>query len=194
MLIATPAVGFAQDSSYPDFGSVGKTAGPAPKNEPPKREPAPAGRPSATRAAPDAAVERTRQEVKMLDDLFKNAIVLIDGHYVKTPTDLPAATAAKALWAALKKDGWYDVRILGLTDVIGDPDDVPRDAFEQTAAKKLLAGDASYEEVVETEGKRYLRVATGIPVVSENCVMCHANFKGNKGNIGALAYTVPVIE
>jgi hypothetical protein len=50
----------------------------------------------------DAAVERTRQEVKMLDDLFKNAIVLIDGHYVKTPPDLPAATAAKALWAALK--------------------------------------------------------------------------------------------
>jgi len=24
--------------------------------------------------------------------------------------------------------------------------------------------------------------------------MCHANFKGNKGNIGALAYTVPVVE
>jgi hypothetical protein len=143
---------------------------------------------------PDAAVERTRQEVKMLDDLFKNAIVLIDGHYVKTPSDLPAATAAKALWAALKKDGWYDVRILGLTDVIGDQDDVPRDAFEQTAAKKLLAGDASYEELVETGGKRYLRVATGIPVVSDNCLMCHANFKGNKGNIGALSYTVPVIE
>ena len=143
---------------------------------------------------PDAAVERTRQEVKMLDDLFKNAIVLIDGHYVKTPSDLPAATAAKALWAALKKDGWYDVRILGLTDVIGDPDDVPRDAFEQAAAKKLLAGETPQEEVVEKDGKRYLRVATGVPVVSENCVMCHANFKGNKGNIGALAYTVPVIE
>ena len=143
---------------------------------------------------PDAAVERTRQEVKMLDDLFKNAIVLIDGHYVKTPSDLPAATAAKALWAALKKDGWYDVRILGLTDVIGDPDDVPRDAFEQAAAKKLLAGETPQEEVVEKDGKRYLRVATGIPVVSENCVMCHANFKGNKGNVGALSYTVPLIE
>ena len=144
--------------------------------------------------SPDAAVERTRQEVKMLDDLFKNAIVLIDEHYVKKPSDLPAATAAKALWAALKKDGWYDVRILGLTDMIGDPDDVPRDAFEQTAAKKLLAGEASYEEVVEKDEKRYLRVATGIPVVSDNCLMCHANFKGNKGNIGALAYTVPVVE
>jgi hypothetical protein len=142
----------------------------------------------------DAAVERTRQEVKMLDDLFKNAIVLIDGHYVKTPSDLPAATAAKALWAALKKDGWYDVRILGLTDVIGDPDDAPKDAFEQAAAKKLLAGQTPDEEVVKEGGKRYLRVVTGIPVVSENCVMCHANFKGNKGNIGALSYTVPMIE
>ena len=143
---------------------------------------------------PDAAVERTRQEVKMLDDLFKNMIVLVDGHYVKKPDDFPAATAAKALFAAMKKNQWYDVRLLGLTDVIGDQDDVPRDAFEQTAAKKLLAGDASYEELVETGGKRYLRVATGVPVVSENCVMCHANFKGNKGNIGSLSYTVPVIE
>ena len=143
---------------------------------------------------PDAAVERTRQEVKILDDLFKNMIVLVDGHYVKNPSDFPAATAAKALWAALKKDGWYDVRILGLTDVIGNPDDVPRDAFEQTAAKKLLAGETPQEEVVEKDGKRYLRVATGIPVVSENCVMCHANFKGNKGNVGALSYTVPVIK
>ncbi|MGB6326075.1 MAG: DUF3365 domain-containing protein [Methylocella sp.] len=144
--------------------------------------------------SPDAAVERTRQEVKMLDDLFKNTIVLIDSHYVKKPSDFPAATAAKALFAAMKKDGWYDVRLLGLTDVIGDPDDVPRDAFEQTAAKKLLAGDASYEEIVKKDGKRYLRVATGVPVVSENCVMCHANFKGNKGNVGALSYTVPVVK
>jgi hypothetical protein len=63
-------------------------------------------------------VERTRQEVKMLEDLFKNAIVLTEGRYVKTPSDLPAATAAKALWAALKKGWWCDVRIVGLTDVI----------------------------------------------------------------------------
>jgi Protein of unknown function (DUF3365) len=140
------------------------------------------------------AMERTRQEVKMLDDLYKNAIVLIDGHYVKQPSDFPAATAAKALFAAMKKDGWGEVRLLGLTDVIGDPDDAPKDAFEKAAAKKLLAGQTPDEEVVEQGGKRYLRVATGIPVVSENCVMCHANFKGNKGNIGALSYTVPVIE
>jgi Protein of unknown function (DUF3365) len=142
----------------------------------------------------DPELERTRQEVKMLDDLFKNAIVLIDETYVKKPDSVAAATASKALFAALKKAGWYDVRLLGLTDVIGDQDDVPHDAFEQTAAKKLVAGDKWYEEVSEKDGKRYLRVATGIPVVSENCLMCHANFKGNKGNIGALSYTVPVIK
>jgi hypothetical protein len=142
----------------------------------------------------DPELERTRLEVKMLDDLFKNAIVLIDHTYVKKPEDVAAATASKALFAILKKDGWCDVRLLGLTDVIGDQDDVPRDAFEQTAAKKLVAGDKWYEEVTDKDGKRYLRVATAIPVVSENCVMCHANFKGNKGNIGALSYMVPMIR
>ena len=142
----------------------------------------------------DPELERTRQEVKMLDDLFKNAIVLIDHTYVKKPDDVAAATASKALFAAMKKAGWYDVRLLGLTDVIGDQDDVPRGTFEQTAAKKLLGGETWYEEVTEKYGKRYLRVATGIPVVSENCVMCHANFKGNKGNIGALSYAVPMIQ
>jgi hypothetical protein len=142
----------------------------------------------------DPELERTRLEVKMLDDLFKNAIVLIDHTYVKKPQDVAAATASKALFAILKKDGWCDVRLLGLTDVIGDQDDVPRGTFEETAAKKLVAGDKWYEEVTEKDGKRYLRVATAIPVVSENCVMCHANFKGNKGNIGALSYMVPMIR
>jgi hypothetical protein len=142
----------------------------------------------------DAAVERTRQEVKMLDDLYKNAIVLVNEHYVNNPSDFPAATAAKGLFAAMKKGGWHEVRLLGLTDEIGDPDDAPRDAFEQAAAKKLRAGETPQEEVVVKGGKRYLRVATGIPVVSEKCVMCHANFKGDKGNVGALSYTVPVIK
>ena len=51
----------------------------------------------------DPELERTRQQVKMLDDLFKNAIVLIDATYVKKPGDVAAATASKALFAAMKK-------------------------------------------------------------------------------------------
>src|SRR5262245_41403350 len=47
----------------------------------------------------DTDLERTRQQVKMLDDLFKNAIVLIDETYVKKPSDVAAARASKALFA-----------------------------------------------------------------------------------------------
>jgi hypothetical protein len=47
--------------------------------------------------------------------------------------------------------------------VIGDPDDVPRDAFEQAAAKKLLAGETPQEEVVEKEGKRYCALQQAYP-------------------------------
>ena len=126
--------------------------------------------------------------------LMDGLIVLINEHYVNNPSDFPAATAGKAIFAAMKKSGWHEVRLLGLLDAIGDPDDAPADAFEKAAAKKLIAGQTPDEEVVEKGGKRYLRVATGIPVVAEKCVMCHENFKGNKGNVGALSYTVPVIE
>ena len=81
----------------------------------------------------DAAVERTRQEVKMLDDLYKTVVVLFTEHlftvcppttierksssvdkacYVKDPTTLPAARAFKALLAEMKKKGWHEVRLL----------------------------------------------------------------------------------
>ena len=147
-----------------------------------------------TSDAKDAAVERTRQEVKMLDDLYKTTIVLNNENYVNKPSDFSAINSAKELFAAIKKGGWHEVRVLGLTDAIKNPDNEPRDDFEQAAAKKLIAGQTPDEEVVEKGRKRYLRVATGIPVVGEKCVICHANYKGNKGNVGALSYTVPVSE
>src|ERR1700736_4628847 len=56
----------------------------------------------------DAVMERTRQEFKMLHDLYKNMIVLIDGHYVKMPFDIPATASATALFAAMKKNGWHE--------------------------------------------------------------------------------------
>ena len=65
---------------------------------------------------------------------------------------------------------------------------------EEEAKKKLTSGEATHEEVVTVDGKRYLRKATPVPVVLERCVMCRANFKDNDGIIGTLAYTVPLIE
>lgn len=54
----------------------------------------------------------------------------------------------------------------------------------------ILAREAPYPAAALDSTAR----AWNIPVVSENCLMCHANFKGNKGNVGALSYTVPLIE
>lgn len=145
-------------------------------------------------AAEDPAITRTRQQAPMLDDLYKTVIVLVTQHYVTDPSILSGASAGKALFAAMKEKGWHEVRLVGLTDVITNPENKPKDALEKTAKKKLLAGEASYEEVVSKDGKRYLRIATPVPVVMEKCVMYHANFKGNKGNIGTLAYTVPLVQ
>lgn len=143
----------------------------------------------------DPAITRTRQQVKMLDDLYKTAVVLITEHYVADPATLSAASAAKALFAAMKKNGWHDVRLLGFTDVLFNAtDNLPKDAFEKKAKEHLLAGKSSHEAVVTKNGKRFLRVATSVPVVMEKCIMCHANFKGVEGPIGSLSYTVPMVE
>ncbi|MGH8475460.1 MAG: c-type heme family protein [Methylococcales bacterium] len=145
--------------------------------------------------ASDAAIARTRKQIQMLDDLYKTAVVLITEHYVNDPSTLSAATASKALFAAMKKKGWHDARLLGFTDVLFNPvENAPQDDFETTAQAKLLEGAATYEEVVRIDGRDHLRMATAVPVVMEKCVICHANFKDKQGAIGAISYTVPLIE
>ncbi len=143
----------------------------------------------------DPAVARTRKQIQMLDDLYKTAVVLITEHYVKDPSILSAATASKALFAAMKAKGWHEARLLGFTDVLFNPaENLPQDDFEKSAQAKLLDGAASYEEVVKIKGKDTLRMATPVPVVMEQCVMCHANFKDRQGPIGAISYSVPLIR
>ena len=146
-------------------------------------------------AGEDPAVTRTRQQVEMLDLLYKSAIVLITDKYVTDPSKFSGASAAKALFDAMKDNGYHEVRLVGLTDLLINPSiNQPKDAFEEEAKRKLTSGEATHEEVVTIDGKRYLRKATPVPVVLERCVMCHANFKGNDGVIGALVYSAPLIE
>lgn len=142
----------------------------------------------------DRPLERTRETVKMLDDVYKTAVVLITTHYVNDEDDLPAGSAAIALFDAIGKKGWHQVRLL---DASGEPleeKNSPKDDFEKAAVKQLKAGEPWHEEVIKKDGKRYLRAATPIPVVLEKCVMCHENYKDFKKNepIGALSYTIPI--
>ncbi len=142
----------------------------------------------------DPALERTRQTTRMLDDLYKTAVVLITKHYVEVDSDLPAGTAAIALFDAMKEKGWHEVRLLDATGQPIEEKNAPQDAFETEAVKQLLAGKPWHEEVVTRDGERYLRAATPLPVVLAKCTMCHEHYKQAKPNqpIGALSYQLRI--
>jgi hypothetical protein len=141
-----------------------------------------------------AAVERTRKTVKMLDDIYKNAIVLITDKYVKDKSDYPAGRAAKVLFRNISKTGSHEVRLVDVTGEPNSPDNVARDAFEKEGVKQLRSGKAYYESVVQKDGKPYLRAMTNVPVVMPRCVLCHENYANVKKGaaVGALSYTVPI--
>ncbi len=149
-----------------------------------------------SQVAKDPATERARREVRMLDDIYKTSIVLITTHYVDGKDSLPAGSAFKALFAAVKEKGWHEVRLLDATGDPYEPDNAPKEGFEQRAIQKLLSGEAAYEEVATEGNKKYLLAATAIPVVMEKCTLCHDNYKSvPKGKaIGALGYKVPILE
>ena len=143
----------------------------------------------------DPAIERTRNTVRMLDDIYKGGIVAITDNYVNDKDAIPAGTAFKQVFASAEKNGWHRVR---LVDGLGEPlndENAPIDSFEKKALKKLVAGKSNWvEEETQIDGKRTLRVATPIPVVFEKCIMCHDNYEDvPKGQaIGALTYQIEI--
>lgn len=145
-------------------------------------------------AKDDPGLAHARKEVKMLDDVYKTAVVLITENYVTEDSDLPAGSAAKALFAAIEKKGWHTVRLIDVTGQPYNDENVAKDEFEKAAAARLKRGEAYVDEVQVKDGKRFLRAATPIPVVLEKCVMCHDHYKdAPKGQaIGMLGYTVPI--
>ena len=149
----------------------------------------------ATAVAPKAdspAAERARREVRLLDDIYKTAIVLITKHYVEEEDHLPAGEAFKVLFQSMKEKGWHEVRLLDATGGPINDENRPQDDFERKAVSELLAGKPYYEEIVSREGKWYLRATTPVPVVMEKCVMCHENYRDNKKIVGAIGYILPL--
>jgi len=142
----------------------------------------------------DPALERTRKQVRMLDDLYKTSIVLITTHYVEEDSDLAAGDAFQALFKSMKENGWHEVRLLDATGEPYDSDNTPKKGFEAEAVAALKGGAAWHEEEFEKDGKRYLRAATPVPVVMKKCVMCHDHYADvPEGQpIGALGYTIPI--
>ena len=142
----------------------------------------------------DAALERTRKQTQVLDDLYKTAIVLVTENYVKSESDLAAGTAFKLMFEAMKKKGHHEARLIDATGEPYEPANEAADDFEKAAIKALKAGKPSYEQEIQKDGKRYLRTATIVPVVSKKCIMCHPAYEKAKPGeaIGAIGYIVPI--
>ena len=154
-------------------------------------------RPSAadTSTQPDqAAVERARKLVHLLDDIYKQTIVLITDKYVHSEKDFAAGSAAVGLFAALSKSGTHEVRLIDATGEPYEPKNVANDEFEKEGLARLKAGAGYYDQVTQREGKFRLRAVTAVPVVMQKCVMCHAHYAdAKKGEpIGAIVYSVPI--
>lgn len=142
-------------------------------------------------AAADPAVERAREQVRMLDDLYKNAVVSITKTYVNKQEDRPAIMIAKDVFAAMQKKGWHSAR---LVDATGEPlndTNAPKSDFEKEAVVRIRSGQPYYERIVGEGKDRRLLAATAVPVVMKECSICHGDRKVG-ATLGFLRYDVPV--
>jgi hypothetical protein len=150
---------------------------------------------TAAKGEGDAALQRARKQVRMLDDLYKTAVVLITETYVKSESDVSAATAAQLIFEAMKKKEWHEAWLLDATGSPYDDKNVAQDDFDKQAIKTLAEKKQDYVERVESkDGVRYLRAATPIPVVSKKCIICHPHYADAKPGqiIGAISYRLKV--
>lgn len=142
-------------------------------------------------APADPAVERARDEVKMLDDLYKTAVVSITTRYIDKQSQQPAIKVAKDIFGAMNKRGWHSAR---LVDATGEPlsdANLPKTDFEKDAARAVNAGQTYFERVVGEGKDRRLLAATVVPVVMQKCADGHTSKKVGEV-LGFIRYDVPV--
>ncbi|MBW3598745.1 MAG: DUF3365 domain-containing protein [Planctomycetes bacterium] len=142
----------------------------------------------------EAAVARARKTAAMLDDVYKNAIVLITDKYVHDESDFAAGAAAVQLFKTISDKGWHNVRLLDATGDPFDAENVAKDQFEKEGITSLKQGKATVEQVVQKDDEPYLRVMTPVPVVLKKCIMCHPHYEDARPGepIGAISYTIPI--
>jgi hypothetical protein len=150
-------------------------------------EPAPA---QDAKGPDKAALERTREQIKMLDDLYKNAVVSITNNYVEGQAATPAAVVAKEVFDAMHKKGWHKARLIDATGKPKNKANVAKTDFEKKAVAEMKAGKAYYEEIARVDGKDVLRAATIVPVVLKQCAACHGRKEGTL--LGTIIYEVPI--
>jgi len=139
----------------------------------------------------DKNLRGARRETKMLDTLYKTAIVSVTQTYVEDDSSTAAITTFQPVLKAMKDGKWHEVRLVdGLGEPI-NPDNAPKDAFEKRAIKEMLAGMEVVDEVEMIDGQEFLRTMTILPMALDKCVLCHENYRGKK-IVGGVSFQVPL--
>jgi hypothetical protein len=135
----------------------------------------------------DAALKRARREVKMLDELYKNAVVSITQIYGDGP---PAVRVAKQVFKAMEDGEYHSAKLVDATGSPLNEANRPATPFEERAEKAILEGKAYYEEVVGEGADRRLLAATVVPAVLPRCAKCHGVEEGEL--LGFIRYDLKV--
>lgn len=134
----------------------------------------------------DPALERTREQVKMLDALYKNAVVSVNSRYEGPP----AIKVANDVFAAMEKGGWHKAKLVDASGMPQNEANLPQTEFEKRAAEAMRAGKPYYEEVAGADAGRKLYAATVVPAVAKKCASCHGVKEGDL--LGFIRYEIPV--
>ncbi|MBX6313667.1 MAG: DUF3365 domain-containing protein [Isosphaeraceae bacterium] len=140
----------------------------------------------AAEAEADPALKRAREQVQMLDELYKNAVVSITKIY----DGPPAIRVAKQLFSAMEKGGWHSAKLVDVSGAPQNEANLPASPFEKRAAAAIRGGKPYYEEVVDGPSGRRLLAATVVPAVQKKCATCHGVEEGEL--LGFLRYELPV--
>lgn len=137
--------------------------------------------------AQDHALTRARDQVQMLDALYKTAVVSITKRYDEGP---PAIKVAMDVFGAMEKAGYHNAKLVDATGAPQNEANLPKTDFEKRAAKAMQSGKPYYEELDGEGAKRTLRAATVVPAVLKRCASCHGVKEGDL--LGFIRYEVPV--
>jgi hypothetical protein len=137
-----------------------------------------------------AAVDRAREQVKMLDDLYKTAVVKITKVYVGQQGEVPAAVAAMEIFKVMKEKGWHNARLVDASGKPKNDANVAKTDFEKKAVAAMKEGKPYYEEIGEENGKPVFRAATVVPAVMKECASCHKTKEGVL--LGTIVYELPI--
>lgn len=135
----------------------------------------------------DPALERARAQVKMLDDLYKTAVVSITERYQRGQ---PAIMVAKDVFGAMSKAQHHSARLVDASDSPLGVDNSPTTDFEKRAAEAMKRGDSYIDEVVGDGKNRRLLAATIVPAVHKRCAECHGVEEGDL--LGFIRYDLPI--